>query len=177
MEAAARKGLGRGCTAKMNDRGELLLLRLVGGPVWSACENRRNLAVQKHRCELDSVARHDASIKPIEPAAVLHDSVGAATTASRSPGHVGTCRATAAALRRLCRRDRCSGSATGGECDPALRSEDREIRLIPTARPLCRGAAARGPQGRKSGVPNRVRQALCAEDRVKHASGEYRGAK
>src|SRR5258705_1486496 len=75
MEAAARKGLGRGCTAKMNDRGELLLLLLVGGPVWSACENRRNLAVQKHRCELDSVARHDASIKPIEPAAVLHDSV------------------------------------------------------------------------------------------------------
>src|ERR1700757_22502 len=75
MEAAARKGLGRGCTAKMNDRGELVLLLLVGGPVWSACENRRNLAVQKHRCELDSVARHDASIKPIEPAAFLHDSV------------------------------------------------------------------------------------------------------
>src|SRR6266478_1229586 len=72
---AARKGLGRGCTAKMNDRGELLLLLLVGGPVWSACENRRNLAVQKRRCKLDSVARHDASIKPIEPAAVLHDSV------------------------------------------------------------------------------------------------------
>src|SRR5882672_2916648 len=75
MEAAARKGLGRGCTAKMNDRGELLLLLLVGGPVWSACKQRRNLAVQKHRCELDSVARHDASIKRIEPAAVLHDSV------------------------------------------------------------------------------------------------------
>jgi virginiamycin B lyase len=31
------------------------------------------------------VARHDAIIKPIEPAAVLHDSVVAATTASRRP--------------------------------------------------------------------------------------------
>src|SRR5882762_2693902 len=95
MEAAARKGLGRGCTAKMNDRGELLLLLLVGGPVWSACENRRNLAVQKHHCKLDSVARHDASIKPIEPAAVLHDSVVADAISScfgeGCIGH-GTCR-------------------------------------------------------------------------------------
>src|SRR5437016_4533282 len=53
----------------------------------------------------------------------------------------------------LCRRDRCSvGQRLGGECDPALRSEDREIRLIPTARPLCWRAAARGRKGEVRGA-------------------------
>ena len=75
MEAATREGLGGGCTAEMNHCGKLLLLLRVGGRIWSACKNRRDVAVQKHRRELDSVARHDASIKPIEPAVVRHDSV------------------------------------------------------------------------------------------------------
>jgi hypothetical protein len=39
---------------------------------------------------------------------------------------------------------------------PALRSEDREIRLIPITRPLCRRAAARRAARAKSGTPNRV---------------------
>jgi len=43
---------------------------------------------------------------------------------------------------------------------------NREIRLIPTARPLCRRAAARGPQGRSLGCRIGCRQALCAEDGV-----------
>src|ERR1700730_3951705 len=90
MEAAARKGLGRGCTAKMNDRGELLLLLLVGGPVWSACENRRKLAVQKHRCELNRLTRPETWITPTEPAARLHDSVVAdAMLSSFGEGCVG----------------------------------------------------------------------------------------
>ena len=72
------------------------------------------------------------------------------------------------ALRRLRRRDRCGvGQRVGGECDPVLRSEDREIQLIPITRPLCRRAAARGPQGRSLGYRIGCRQALCAEDGVK----------
>src|SRR5690242_4763111 len=61
MEAATREGLGRGCTAEMNHCGKLLRLVQVGGRVWSVCKNRRDVAVQKHRRELDSMARHDAS--------------------------------------------------------------------------------------------------------------------
>src|SRR5260370_38113585 len=59
----------------MTLRGDFVLLLRVGGPFGPQSKNRRDLAVQKHRCELDSMARHDASIKPIEPAAVLHDGV------------------------------------------------------------------------------------------------------
>ena len=44
-EAAAREVLGRGCTAEMNHRGELLLLLQAGGHVWSAGKNRRDVAV------------------------------------------------------------------------------------------------------------------------------------
>jgi hypothetical protein len=92
-------------------------------------------------------------------------------------GTLAPARRRAAAPRRLCRRDRCSvGQRLGGDCDPALRSEDREIRLIPITRPLCRRAAP-GPQGRSLGCRIGCRQALCAEDGVKYASGEYRGAK
>jgi hypothetical protein len=41
-EAAACEGLGRACTAKMNHRGELLLLKQVGGCVWAARKDRRD---------------------------------------------------------------------------------------------------------------------------------------
>src|SRR5260370_34325593 len=75
METAAREGLGRGCTAEVNHRGKLLLLLRVGGRVWAAGKTRRDVAFQKHRRELDSVARHDAGIKPIEPATGLRSSV------------------------------------------------------------------------------------------------------
>ena len=62
MEVAARKSLGGGRTVEMDHRGERLLLLLVGAGVWPARKNRRDVAVQKHRCELDGVARQDPSI-------------------------------------------------------------------------------------------------------------------
>ena len=37
------------------------------------------------------------------------------------------------------------------ECNPALRSQDREIRVLPATRPLRQCTAARGPQGRNLG--------------------------
>ena len=61
MEATARKRWRR-CTAEMDHRGERLFLLLVGDRVWPARKNRRDVAVQKHRCELDGVARQDPSI-------------------------------------------------------------------------------------------------------------------
>jgi hypothetical protein len=64
MEAAVREGLGRRRTAEMDHRGERLLLLLVGGRVWPASKNGCDVAVQKHRRELDGVARNGASIKP-----------------------------------------------------------------------------------------------------------------
>jgi hypothetical protein len=49
----------------MDHRGERLFLLLVGDRVWPARKNRRDVAVEKHRCELDGVARQDASVKPV----------------------------------------------------------------------------------------------------------------
>src|SRR5580704_2070553 len=73
----------------MNYRGELLLLLQAGGRVRSACKNRRDVAVQKHRRELDRVARHDASIKPTEPAAVLNGMVANAISSRFGEDCVG----------------------------------------------------------------------------------------
>jgi hypothetical protein len=90
MEAAVREGLCRGCTAELDHGGQRLLLLLAGGRGWPAGKNGRDVAVEKHRRELDSVARQGASIKSIEPAAVLHDGVMADTIPSRvSEGCVG----------------------------------------------------------------------------------------
>ena len=56
--------------------------------------------------------------------------------------------------------------AVSRQRDPALRSQDREIRVLPATGSLRRRAAARGPQGRGLGCCIRRRQALCAESRV-----------
>src|ERR1700680_1844199 len=61
IEAAASERLGRTGAAEMNYGGELLLLLRAGRRVWPVCENGGDVAVQKHRRELDGVARHDAS--------------------------------------------------------------------------------------------------------------------
>jgi hypothetical protein len=88
METSLRERLGQTCAAEMNYRSEFLLLLQTGA--WPVRENAGEIAVQKHRRELDGAARHKARIDPVKRTAVLDDSMVADTIAPcLSEGHVG----------------------------------------------------------------------------------------
>jgi hypothetical protein len=74
----------------MDEGGEILLLPRARGDVRCVGENRRDVAVQIHRRELDRVARHRADIEAVEPAICIHDSVSADAIAARlGVGRIG----------------------------------------------------------------------------------------
>src|SRR5205807_1742666 len=90
LEAAAREFLGRASAAEMDDGGEVLLLPRARGRAGSAGEDRRDVAVEEHRGELDGVARRHAEAEAAQPAgapfardAALDDNVAADAIAPR----------------------------------------------------------------------------------------------
>src|SRR5439155_18141990 len=66
-EAAAREGAGRAAAAEMDEGGDVLPLP------WRRRRQRgqqgRDLAIEVDRGELDGMARHDAAVEAVEPAA------------------------------------------------------------------------------------------------------------
>ena len=60
LKLAAREGCGGTPAAKMDEGGEILLLLRACRHIARAGENRRDIAVQIHGCELDGMARDRA---------------------------------------------------------------------------------------------------------------------
>ena len=67
-EAAPCIGLARPGAAQVNHCGQILLLLERGAPL--ASHRARDAAIQQGCCQLNGVARHDASVEAVEPARV-----------------------------------------------------------------------------------------------------------
>ena len=75
LKVAAREGCGGTPAAKMDKRGEILLLLRACRHIGDAGENRRDIASQIHGRELNGMARDRADSEAGEPAAGICDRI------------------------------------------------------------------------------------------------------